>query len=138
MLQAARPSDGRIGREAARGLGAGKLISMQMTKEELGDDVLKLKLAGSFDIAGAGEMDMPFAVISGSRRKVVVDFTDVDFLASIGIRVLVKAARAIGNKGGRMALFGANEASRKVLASTGADTLITVTDDEAAAIAAVA
>ena len=111
---------------------------MQMTKEELGGDVLKVTLAGSFDIAGAGEVDMPFAVISGARRRVVVDFGNVDFLASIGVRVLVKAARSIGTKGGKMALFGANEAARKVLASTGADTLIVVTDDEAAAIAAVA
>ena len=110
---------------------------MQLTKQELEGDVLKVTLAGSFDIAGAGEVDMPFAVISGSRRKLVVDFSDVDFLASIGVRVLVKAARAIGNKGGRMALFGANEAARKVLASTGADTIISVTDDEASAVAAV-
>jgi anti-sigma B factor antagonist len=111
---------------------------MQMTKEELEGDVLKVTLAGSFDIAGAGEVDMPFAVISGARRKVVVDFGDVDFLASIGVRVLVKAARSIGSKGGKMALYGANEAARKVLASTGADTLIVVTDDEASAVAAVA
>jgi anti-sigma B factor antagonist len=111
---------------------------MQMTKEELEGDILKVTLAGSFDIAGAGEVDMPFAVISGARRKVVVDFGDVDFLASIGVRVLVKAARSIGTKGGKIALFGANEAARKVLASTGADTLIVVTDDEAAALAAVA
>jgi anti-sigma B factor antagonist len=111
---------------------------MQMTKEELGGDVLKVTLAGSFDIAGAGEVDMPFAVISGARRKVVIDFGDVDFLASIGVRVLVKAARSIGTKGGKVALFGANEAARKVLSSTGADTLIVVTDDEASAVAAVA
>jgi anti-anti-sigma factor len=111
---------------------------MQMTKEELEGDILKVTLAGSFDIAGAGEVDMPFAVISGARRKVVVDFGDVDFLASIGVRVLVNAARSIGTKGGKIALFGANEAARKVLASTGADTLIVVTDDEAAALAAVA
>lgn len=111
---------------------------MQMTKEELEGDVLKVRLQGAFDIAGAGEVDMPFAIISGARRKVVVDFGDVDFLASIGVRVLVKAARSIGNKGGKIALYGANEAARKVLASTGADTLIVVTDDEAAAVAAVA
>ena len=111
---------------------------MKMTKEELEGDVLRVTLAGSFDIAGAGDVDMPFAVISGSRRKVVVDFGEVDFLASIGVRVLVKAARAMGTKGGKLALYNPNEAARKVLASTGADTLIVVTDDEASAIAAVA
>lgn len=111
---------------------------MQMTKEELEGDVLKVTLAGSFDIAGSGEVDMPFAVISGSRRKVVIDFSEVDFLASIGVRVLVKAARAMGHKGGKMAVYNPNDAARKVLASTGADTLIHVTDDEASAVAAVA
>lgn len=111
---------------------------MQMSKEELEGGVLKVGLAGSFDIAGAGEVDMPFAIISGSRQKVVVDFGGVDFLASIGVRVLVKAARTIGIKGGKLAIYNASEAARKVLASTGADTIMFVTDDEASAIAAVA
>jgi anti-anti-sigma factor len=110
---------------------------MELTREELGGDILKVTLVGSLDIAGSGEVDLPFAVIAGARRKVVVDFTGVDFLASIGVRVLVKTGRAIGNKGGRLALFGVNDAARKVLASTGADTLMVIAGDEAAAIAAV-
>jgi len=111
---------------------------MQLIKQELEDSVLEVKLVGSFDIAGAGDVDMEFAVISGTRSKVVVDFNEVDFLASIGVRVLVKAARSMSNKGGKMALFGANQTTRNVLASTGADTLIVVTDDEPSAVDAVA
>lgn len=110
---------------------------MKMEQHELDDDVLKVVLQGSFDIEGAGDVDMPFSVISGSRKRVVIDFEGVDFLASIGVRVLVKAARAMGNKGGRMAIFGASESAAKVLRSTGADTIITLAGDEADAVAAV-
>lgn len=108
---------------------------MIMTQEVLPGGILKVKLAGSLDIAGAGEIDMRFAVIGGSSDRVCVDFSAVEFLASIGIRVLVKAARAIGHRGGRMVLVNPRENCRRVLSSTGVDTIITIVDDEAAAMA---
>ena len=57
------------------------------------------------------------------------------FLASIGIRVLVKAARAIGQRNGRLIVFNPTDEARKVLRSTGIDTIIPVVADEKAAIA---
>ncbi|WP_306117613.1 MULTISPECIES: STAS domain-containing protein [unclassified Roseitalea] len=110
---------------------------MQISQQELDGGVLKVTLSGPFDIAGAADVDVPFSVIGGRRDKVIVDFSDVDFLASIGVRVLVKAAKSMGNRGGTMALFNVGEAPRKVLASTGVDTIIAVTEDEPSAIAAV-
>jgi anti-sigma B factor antagonist len=94
-----------------------------------------VKLSGPLDIAGAGEIDMPFSVISGKHNKVVVDLAEVSFLASIGIRVLVKAARAIGNRKGRLVVFSPTDEARKVLRSTGIDTIIPVVADQTAAIA---
>ena len=73
---------------------------MRLEQVNLPGDILLVKLAGPLDIAGAGEIDMPFSVISGKYSKVIVNLADVSFLASIGIRVLVKAARTIGNKKG--------------------------------------
>jgi len=64
-----------------------------------------------------------------------VSFTDVTFLASIGIRLLVKAARAIAKKNGRLVVFNPSEDARKVLRSTGIDSIIAVVADEKAAIA---
>ena len=61
----------------------------------------------------------------------------MQFLASISIRVLVKTAKAIGNNGGRMAVYGAQEAPAKVLMSTGVDRIIALCDDEASALAQV-
>ncbi|MBS0239319.1 MAG: STAS domain-containing protein [Proteobacteria bacterium] len=109
---------------------------MRLDQIELPGDVLKVKLTGPLDIAGAGEIDMPFSVIAGHNDKVIVDFTDVTFLASIGIRVLVKAARAISRRNGRLVVFNPTEDAHKVLRSTGVDTIIMVVTDEPSAIAA--
>lgn len=106
---------------------------MQMTEEELDGGILKVTLDGAFDIEGAGAVDMRFSIISGARDRVIVDMSGVDFLASIGVRVLVKTAKGVGRRGG-LALYGVQEAPRKVLASTGADTLMHVVDSEEAAI----
>ena len=110
--------------------------SMRMEQTELAGGVVKVKLTGPLDLTGAGEIDMPFSIISGKYNKVIVDLTNVPFLASIGIRVFMKTARALGNRGGRLVVFNPNDDARKVLRSTGVDEVIGVVADEAAAIAA--
>ena len=109
---------------------------MEMKQTELEGGVLKVDLAGSFDIAGSGDVDLRFSLIGGKRDKVIVDFTKVTFLASIGIRVLVKAAKAMANRGGKMVVLNPNEAARRVLKSTGVDSVIPVVATEAEAVAA--
>lgn len=108
---------------------------MRLERSDLPGGILKVKLSGALDIAGAGEIEMPFSIISGKYDRVIVDFTDVTFLASIGIRILVKAARAIGGRKGRLVVFNPTSDARKVLRSTGIDTIIPVVADEKAAIA---
>ena len=108
---------------------------MRLEQAQLPGDILKVKLTGALDIAGAGEVEMPFSIISDKYNKVIVDFTDVTFLASIGIRVLVKAARAIRSRKGCLVVFNPTDDARKVLRSTGIDTIIPVVADESAAIA---
>ena len=109
---------------------------MRLDETKLPGDILKVMLTGPLDIAGAGEIDMPFSVISGHNDRVIVDFTNVTFLASIGIRVLVKAARAINRRNGRLVVFNPTDDARKVLRSTGIDSIILVVADETDAIAA--
>jgi anti-sigma B factor antagonist len=108
---------------------------MRLQQVELPGDILMLKLAGALDIAGAGDLETPLGDISSKRSKVIINFTDVTFLASIGIRLLVKAARAVGKNNGRLVVFNPSDDARKVLRSTGIDTIIAVVADEKAAIA---
>jgi|SRR6185369_5666496 anti-sigma B factor antagonist len=109
---------------------------MRMEQTELAGGTVKVTLTGPLDLTGAADIDKPLGIISGKYTKVIVDLTNVPFLASIGVRVLLKTARAIGSRNGRLVVFNANDDARKVLRSTGVDTVITVAADEGAALAA--
>lgn len=107
---------------------------MRLEQVELPGGIMLVKLKGALDIAGASEIETPLAGISEKYSKVIVNFTDVTFLASIGIRLLVKAARVISKKSGRLIVFNPSDDARKVLRSTGIDAIIPVVADEKAAI----
>lgn len=108
---------------------------MRIEKTELPDGVLKVELVGALDIPGVSEIELPFSIIAGEYDKVVVDFTNVTFLSSIGIRILVKIARTLAVRKGRFVIYNPATDARKVLRSTGVDTIITVVSDESSAIA---
>ena len=108
---------------------------MRLEQVGLPGDILLVKLVGPLDIAGANEVEAPLNAISEKHNKVIISFAGVSFLASIGIRVLVKAARAINKRSGRLVVYGLNDDARKVLRSTGVDTIVPVVADEKAAIA---
>ena len=110
---------------------------MKMNQFDLDGDVLKVALDGSLDIMGSAAIDGRFETIALEQDRLVVDLAGVDFLASIGIRVLVKAAKTIANRGGRMAVYNAQEMCRKVLESTGVNKIIRLVESEDDALAAV-
>lgn len=108
---------------------------MRVEQVALPGGVLLIKLVGPLDIAGASEVEAPLSSIAEKHDKVIISFDGVTFLASIGIRVLVKTARAIGKRNGRLVVYGLNADARKVLRSTGVDTIVPVAADQTAAIA---
>jgi anti-sigma B factor antagonist len=108
---------------------------MDITQKELENGILMLSLKGSLDVAGAGVAD---SVLSGlSSDKIIADLTGVDFVASAGIRVLVKTAKALGCRGGKFALMNPDDQARRVMFTTGLDKIIPLTNSEQEAIAAV-
>lgn len=108
---------------------------MRLEQISLPGEVLLVKLTGALDIAGAGEIETPLHTLSAKHSKVIVDLAGVTFLASIGIRVLLKAARAIRANKGVLAVFAPTDEAQRVLRSTGIDTIIPVVADQATAIA---
>ena len=110
---------------------------MEMHVEDLESGVTNVVLRGRLDTVGAGVIDLPFSTIAGAKRAVTVDMSGVDFLASLGIRVLVMGAKAVRNKGGRLVLFSPNENVKSVLETAGIDQLIPILSDRPAAIASV-
>jgi len=64
------------------------------------DDLLLLELAGSLDLEGVREIETAFlAHVTFAKRPVILDFSQVAFLASFGMRMLFEAIRPWGDKG---------------------------------------
>lgn len=102
---------------------------------DLSDSLRSISLTGRMDILGTDTIATKFAALAtAANHRVIVDLTQVDFLASIGIRALISNAKALQQRGGKMVLFvGANEIVSKTLTTTGIDTLIPMFDDLALA-----
>lgn len=109
---------------------------MEMMVETLANGVAKINLAGRLDIVGAEAIDLKFQVVSGSRRKVIVDLEQVSFLSSMGIRTLVIGAKAVSANGGSMVLLKPPPDVEKALTTAGIDIVVSILHDLDAAIAA--
>lgn len=109
---------------------------MQLESLTLLDDIVQLKLIGRLDLEGTQAIEDKFAAAAAVREgKYVVDLSGLDFLASIGIRLLVTAAKTQLNRGGKLILAAPQPPIRRVLEASGIDKLIELTADVESAIA---
>ena len=110
---------------------------MQISQEQLNNGILKVTLNGSLDVKGAGEADTQFSEMVGNGRKIIADLSKVDFIASTGIRVLVKFAKALGETGGKLVVINPTDMARRVMWTTGLTSIVPIADNEQGAISAV-
>jgi anti-sigma B factor antagonist len=109
---------------------------MDMDVEEIEGGITNVVLRGRLDTVGAGA-DLKFNVIAGAKRAVVVDLSNVAFMASLGIRLLVMGAKTIARKGGKLVILSPDENVHAVLKTAGIEQLIPIMFDRSAAIEAV-
>ena len=103
---------------------------MEFTVERLDNGIKKLILRGKMDIDGTNQIDLRLsAETSVERANVVVDLSDVDFMASVGIGVLVRSYKALKLRGGKMVLLNPQKVVELVLDRTLVNTLIPVCYD---------
>jgi anti-anti-sigma factor len=112
---------------------------MQMDVVQLEDGVTRVNLAGRMDIEGTQAIDLKFTALTANRRAaVIVDLSQVTFLASIGMRTLLSSAKALSQKGGKMVLLSPQPMVATALSTAGIDLLIPIVADLDAARAALA
>ncbi len=76
-------------------------------------------MVGRLDISGAEVVALPLATLSGSKSTLFVDMAGVTFIASIGLRHLVSAAKAVGRRGGRLIVLNPTAAVTEVITTSG-------------------
>ena len=102
---------------------------MELQYSELENNIRLIKLIGKLDILGVGEIETKFTgYCAGENPRVLVDISDVEYLSSIGIRLLMLNAKSIASRNGRMVLLKPNPEVRKLLEVTGIPAIIPVYD----------
>ncbi|HZM45105.1 MAG TPA: STAS domain-containing protein [Burkholderiales bacterium] len=104
---------------------------MSISYDDVGENLRRIVISGRLDTPGTNSVASQLVELTAAPKKgVVVDLSAVNFLASIGIRALITSAKAVEQRGGKMALV-VREGSTVVMSlqATGVDELIPVFND---------
>lgn len=100
------------------------------------DDVAIVGAQGEVDVFTAPGLDAELdALVAGGNSRLVVDLTDVSFLDSTGLGVLVKALKRAREADGWLRLVVTGDRIRKIFEITGLDASIPIFDTAQDAIA---
>jgi anti-anti-sigma factor len=98
-----------------------------------------LKLAGRLDTARVGTIETEFYARAGAVKDgavALIDMRDVDFLSSLGIRLILSSAKLLGRRNVRVGIINSRSANVvEALTVAGIAEIIPGYDSEEAAVA---
>lgn len=97
---------------------------MTITKA-YGADELTVKVAGRLDTTTAPRLDEELKNSLDGIKKLVIDFTELEYISSAGLRVIFSAQK-IMNRQGEMVIRGVNEDVMEVFEVTGSIDILTI------------
>lgn len=86
---------------------------------------LTLILTGRLDTTTAPQLEAELKRSIGGAKSLVLDFADLEYLSSAGLRVLL-AAQKVMNKQGKMIIRNVNETISEVFEITGFSDILTI------------
>lgn len=99
------------------------------------DTYTHVTLRGPLDISGASAVSLKFTAATAARKRhVIVDMSGVDFVASIGMGMLVQVARALMADGKRVVLVAPTGSVASVFRASKLDSIMPITESVPAAL----
>src|SRR5262245_39254965 len=109
---------------------------MELEIKDRSDQITHLAVRGRLDTDGVGKIELQFTSHTVPRGKpLLLDMSEVTFLSSLGLRMLLTVAKALDRRGAKMALLNPQPPVREILRLSGFDQLIPVHQDEGTAMA---
>ena len=97
--------------------------------EEIQDGINIFRLKGRLDSnTSQGLEDELFRAISDGSKKIIVDFENLNYISSAGLRVVFKANKALLREDGRVILCSMQKFIREIFKTTGIDTFVPIFD----------
>jgi len=97
---------------------------MEITKK-LNGNALEIALSGRLDTTTAPELEAELKKSMDSAESLTLDFSELAYISSAGLRVLLSAHKVMSGKGG-MKLIHVNEIVQEVFDVTGFADILTI------------
>ena len=88
-------------------------------------NVITLKLRGRLDTTTAPSLETAVSEVVGACENLVLDFAGLEYISSAGLRVILKAQKAMAAKGG-MKVLHVNETIMEIFEITGFSDILTI------------
>jgi anti-anti-sigma factor len=110
---------------------------MEMKVKDAADGVVDVALVGRLDTPGVAGIELRFtAMLVPRAARAVINMSEVEFIGSMGIRMLISVARALSKKQGKLVLYGPRPLVEEVFNTVALGEIISVRPDAASALAA--
>jgi anti-anti-sigma factor len=102
-------------------------MATTLERQDLLDDLYMFSVHGDLDAAGGLAVKDDFeSYATQTPTRCIVDLSDVGYMSSYGLRVLLSVAKILQEGGGELHLAAPNERVMDVLTTSGYDTLFPV------------
>ncbi|MCX5796083.1 MAG: STAS domain-containing protein [Elusimicrobia bacterium] len=109
---------------------------MELIRKETAE-VVSLAIRGRLDASSAAQAEQVVAdFLRGSGKKLILDLTELDYISSAGLRVLLMADKGLQQKSGALALCGLKPNVKEVLDVSGFTALFRIAATAEQALAA--
>src|SRR5262245_45378636 len=103
---------------------------MHLQLTDAGNGILNVLLIGRLDTPGVDRIETQLtAQLVPRGARAIIDLSQVTFMGSGGIRMFITIARALGRKGGKLVLYGAQPLVAEVLETTSLNAIVPVRAD---------
>jgi anti-sigma B factor antagonist len=100
------------------------------------NDIHIVAIAGNLDSTTSPEAQKALDAVVAGATTVALDFSELDYISSAGLRVLLGAAKKLRGSGGTLRMFGLNQSVREVFEISGFSAILAVYPSEAEALEA--
>jgi anti-anti-sigma factor len=108
---------------------------MELTVETLDGGVRCVHLSGRLDLKGTQGVEPKFnAEVGGAKQSVIIEMSKVDYIASIGIRLLLSNVKTLTAAHAKMVILKPQQMVEDVLKMAGLDAVIPIEHDVETAV----
>ena len=92
--------------------------TLQINKESEGD-LLTVHISGDLNIKTSPQLEDELTKSIGGVKKLILDFSNVEYISSAGLRVLLSTEKNMRRQGGSMILRHVNPAVKEIIRLAG-------------------